>query len=100
VANGFANRFMFALVKRSKLLPFGGDLGDCEIERLGERLREAVTFAATPRRGSTTPHAEDKRGAGHPHLLAPRAGAPGAARGRDGARRGADRPPGADLRLA
>ena len=25
MANGFANRFLFALVKRSKLLPFGGD---------------------------------------------------------------------------
>src|SRR5262245_12914248 len=30
VANGFANRFVFALAKRSKLLLFGGDLDDCE----------------------------------------------------------------------
>jgi hypothetical protein len=42
-ANGFANRFLFALVKRSKELPFGGNLPDSEIQYLGTRLREAIT---------------------------------------------------------
>ena len=41
-ANGFANRFLFALVKRSKLLPFGGNLPDSEIQHLGGKLKEAI----------------------------------------------------------
>jgi hypothetical protein len=45
MANGFANRFLFALIKRSKLLPFGGNLTDSEILHLGEELRRAVDAA-------------------------------------------------------
>ena len=78
VANGFANRFMFALVKRSKLLPFGGDLDDCEIERLGERLGEAVTFAATVGRVTMTADAKAKWEAVYPTLSAPQPGLLGA----------------------
>ncbi|MGC2409382.1 MAG: DUF3987 domain-containing protein [Methyloceanibacter sp.] len=47
IANGFGNRFLFALVKRSKELPFGGDLTDSEIEHLGERLN--TTLKSLPR---------------------------------------------------
>jgi hypothetical protein len=39
LANGFANRFLFALTRRSKELPFGGTLTDSEILQLGERLK-------------------------------------------------------------
>jgi hypothetical protein len=42
MANGFANRFLFALVKRSKHLPFGGDLRDSQILDLGGRLRDLI----------------------------------------------------------
>ena len=42
MANGFANRFLFAMVRRSKELPFGGGLTDCEILHMGEQLRGAV----------------------------------------------------------
>jgi Protein of unknown function (DUF3987) len=46
-ANGFANRFLFALVKRSKVLPFGGDQLDPKIiDGLGQRLKRAVEIAA------------------------------------------------------
>jgi len=46
-ANGFANRFLFLLVKRSKLLPFGGDmLEDKVIAELGEKLKQAVECAS------------------------------------------------------
>jgi hypothetical protein len=38
LANGFGNRFLFALIRRSKELPFGGDLTDSEIQHLGERF--------------------------------------------------------------
>jgi Protein of unknown function (DUF3987) len=47
-ANGFGNRFLFMLVKRSKVLPFGGDgLPDDVIFGLGERLKAAVACAST-----------------------------------------------------
>jgi hypothetical protein len=42
MANGFANRFLFALVKRSKVLPFGGNLSDSDIQQLGEELKRIV----------------------------------------------------------
>ena len=41
-ANGFANRFLFPLVRRSKELPFGGELTDSEIVHLGERLETVI----------------------------------------------------------
>lgn len=41
-ANGFANRFIFPLVRRSKELPFGGELTDSEILFIGEQLRDTV----------------------------------------------------------
>src|SRR5262249_4125008 len=44
MANGFANRFLFALIKRSKLLPHGGNLTDDEISRLGVELKDIVVF--------------------------------------------------------
>jgi len=45
VANGFANRFLFPLIKRSKELPFGGELTDSEILRLGNLLQRVVECA-------------------------------------------------------
>jgi hypothetical protein len=42
LANGFANRFLFALIRRSKELPFGGDLSDGEILNLGDRLKAII----------------------------------------------------------
>lgn len=45
-ANGFANRFLFALVKRSKLLPFGGEPMDPELlADLAARINTAVEHA-------------------------------------------------------
>jgi len=41
-ANGFANRFLFPLVKRSKLLPRGGSLTEGEIIALGQDLAAAI----------------------------------------------------------
>jgi hypothetical protein len=42
--NGFGNRFLWALAKRSQLLPFGGDL--VPLPTVVDRVRLAVTFAA------------------------------------------------------
>jgi len=48
VANGFANRFLFACVRRSKMLPSGGQLEPHVVEGLGLRLR-AAAYAARKR---------------------------------------------------
>jgi hypothetical protein len=45
MANGFANRFLFALIKRSKELPFGGNLSDSQILHLGEQLQGIIGAA-------------------------------------------------------
>jgi hypothetical protein len=59
-ANGFANRFLFILVKRSKVLPFGGDgLDDRVIADLGERLKRALEVASTIGRVNWTNSARD-----------------------------------------
>lgn len=44
-ANGFANRFLWALARRSKLLPDGGSVPTETIERLAKKLKRAVQFA-------------------------------------------------------
>src|SRR5215217_2529014 len=43
-ANGFANRYCWILVKRSKELPFGGDWHKLDKTPLIERLRSAIEF--------------------------------------------------------
>jgi hypothetical protein len=60
MANGFANRFLFMLVKRSNLLPFGGDeLDDGLILGLGERLKGAISSASNIGRIGWTSSARD-----------------------------------------
>jgi hypothetical protein len=44
-ANGFANRFQFPLVRRSKELPFGGSLDHSVTLKFGEQLREKIAIA-------------------------------------------------------
>jgi len=44
-ANGFANRFLWLCVKRSKVLPEGGSLQADELQWLACRLRDAMKFA-------------------------------------------------------
>jgi Protein of unknown function (DUF3987) len=60
LANGFANRFLFALVRRSKKLPFGGDVTDIEILHLGERLKAAIDRAKSVGRLQMTDAARTK----------------------------------------
>ena len=42
--NGFANRFLWFMVKRSKMLPEGGSLQDADLTPLYERIRQSVEF--------------------------------------------------------
>ena len=48
-ANGFANRFLWLMVRRSKELPFGGDVPQEELRSLGQRLDSAVRFGRESR---------------------------------------------------
>jgi hypothetical protein len=45
VFNGLGNRVLWACVKRSKLLPFGGSLDAGDMQRLGSRLAAAADLA-------------------------------------------------------
>jgi hypothetical protein len=45
MGNGFANRFLIACIKRSKLLPHGGGLGFHEVTHLGEVLKDRLEQA-------------------------------------------------------
>jgi hypothetical protein len=47
MGNGFANRFLFICVKRSKTLPEGGSVDLGTWEQLRHELVEAITFART-----------------------------------------------------
>jgi hypothetical protein len=78
MANGFANRFLFALVKRSKLLPFGGDLSDSEIQHLGELLKAKVEFGLTAGFITWTDNARKEWAKAYPDLSADRHGLVGA----------------------
>src|SRR5437016_2175546 len=46
-ANGFANRILWAAVRRSKLLPDGGEIHRLDLSSITRRLREAAEFART-----------------------------------------------------
>jgi hypothetical protein len=45
IANGFANRFLFALVRRSKLLPDGGQLDPAALDSLAADVMDALATA-------------------------------------------------------
>jgi hypothetical protein len=49
VANGFANRFLWICVRRSKVLPLGGHLSEMKLTDLASRLQDAVKSARTIR---------------------------------------------------
>jgi hypothetical protein len=42
-ANGFANRFLWAVVRRSKKLPFGGDLDRVDMAPVVRKIRDALS---------------------------------------------------------
>jgi hypothetical protein len=74
LANGFANRFLFMLIKRSKELPFGGALDDAGILRLGRELADVLAQAQSFGRVSMTAAARTKWAAVYSALSA---GVPG-----------------------
>jgi hypothetical protein len=59
MANGFANRFLFSCVRRSKFLPFGGSLPQEEIFAMASRIRRAVAAARQIRQVGMSPAAAE-----------------------------------------
>jgi hypothetical protein len=57
LANGFANRFLYACIRRSKILPHGGELQEDTIGLLGAATLEALTSAHNFARIAMTPDA-------------------------------------------
>jgi hypothetical protein len=53
-ANGFANRFLITVARRSKLLPHGGNFRIDEIADVIQRARNAIEFAKDTRRVERT----------------------------------------------
>jgi hypothetical protein len=78
MGNGFANRFLFALIRRSKVLPFGGSLTDSQIKHLGEHLKSVIDRAKSVGRMEMTDAARSKWAAVYPDLSAPKPGLLGA----------------------
>ncbi|MBW1974531.1 MAG: DUF3987 domain-containing protein [Deltaproteobacteria bacterium] len=50
IFNGLGNRFLWVCVRRSKLLPHGGDPPTNEVNRLAQKVRRTIDMAKTPRR--------------------------------------------------
>ena len=65
-ANGFANRFLFTCIKRSKTLPHGGNLDAATIQGLASRIKQAVEAASKAGRLTMTPEARAKWEAVYP----------------------------------
>jgi hypothetical protein len=59
IANGFANRFLFALVRRSKLLPEGGNLDPAALDDLAGQVGRAVERACRVGTLTRSPDAKD-----------------------------------------
>jgi hypothetical protein len=59
MANGYANRFLFAVVKRTNVLPFGGALRDEVICDLGRRTAAAILAARNISRVTMTAAARE-----------------------------------------
>jgi hypothetical protein len=47
MGNGFANRFLWVCVRRSKALPDGGSVPEAELKRLAMRLRKTLEYACS-----------------------------------------------------
>jgi hypothetical protein len=77
-ANGFANRYLFMLVRRSKSLPFGGSLADAKIDELAQRVKMAAETARMMGRATMTDEARHEWSAVYEQLSAEQPGLLGA----------------------
>jgi hypothetical protein len=82
LANGFANRFLFTLIRRSKELPFGGNLPEAGVLRLGSELAAVLQEVQSFGRVSMTAAAMARWAAVYSALSAGQPGLLGAITGR------------------
>jgi Protein of unknown function (DUF3987) len=82
LANGFFNRFLVVAVRRSKLLPFGGNLAGTDLDRLKAKLGIALTEARPRGELSFDPEARERYSDIYEQLSAAQPGMFGAATGR------------------
>jgi Protein of unknown function (DUF3987) len=78
MANGFANRFLFCCVRRSKLLPHGGALPDAGLVDIAQRVKTAADFARRVGRVGMTADAATGWAAAYAELSAEQPGLVGA----------------------
>jgi hypothetical protein len=81
-ANGWCNRFLWVLVRRSKFLPDGEPVPGSIVDDLARRLTVAVDFAKTGGELTRDLEATDLWRRIYPHLSTPRPGLVGAILGR------------------
>jgi len=82
VENGLLNRFLLVLVKRARLLPWGGRVDLDAMARLGARLRDAVKWSRVGREIRWSPEAARGWERVYPALVEPSPGLLGAYRAR------------------
>lgn len=80
--NGFGNRFLWVCVRRSKLLPDGGQLGSVDFAPILRRLNDAIRFARTAAEMTRDDEARDLWHDVYPQLTRDRPGLFGAVTGR------------------
>ena len=68
LSNGLLNRFLFAAVKRARLLPHGGNADQDQLHEIGERLSEAIRAAQLVDAVTMTPAAVELWSALYPEL--------------------------------
>ena len=78
MANGFANRILFCLVRRSKLLPYGGHVNDVVLAKLADRFKKAVEFGSRVGHVTMTDAAAEAWALTYKELSADRSGLLGA----------------------
>jgi hypothetical protein len=71
-ASGFGNRFLYFAVKRSQLLPFGGE--PLELDGFATALRDAIEFGRATERMHWTPEARRLWRGAYPDITQERAG--------------------------
>jgi DNA polymerase I-like protein with 3'-5' exonuclease and polymerase domains len=60
MANGYANRFLFACVRRGRLLPHGGNQNDDAVHYLGSKIANVLTKTRRLERVTMTPPAAER----------------------------------------
>jgi hypothetical protein len=80
--NGFANRFLWVLARRSKCLPFGGSAQEQHLRDISDRARIAIEFARGVEQVDLAPEAREISAAVYPELSADKPGLAGAVTGR------------------